>query len=287
MIKDPDEYYTVKIPALMPYLIGAGILFAIIGLVFQSKEIWGGIIAGFASILIWVFTYAHTEFKEKQQFQNFKIVVWTELRSLARLLFDEAKAWDRLTGNKPTGEETEFNQTERRIVSVFELAAIHANLNKLADLRPEVADGVIMTLGMLRTLVPAVSETYEVEDKLLRKLGDTASRLDKNVAAGQMNWETYRSVLRHDYAVANQIQYENRIKIIKLLVRIYGRANRTADLLDRSGTISAYQQSRLTEEQRIKQEKEEADMELMFAQYRNLGEWTKEKLDTGPIQTGH
>jgi hypothetical protein len=268
----------VRPPKILPYILAFAAAFVVIGIVFPEKEVWGAVLASAASILVWLLTYVNSEQQERAKTESFKIVVWTELMGLSRVLYSEAKAWDEAQGNRPTGDETEFNQSAKRLTAVFQLAAITANLNRVSDLGPRTAEGIIITLAGLKVLPQAIGEVYSLEDRLLQKLQDTEAELDRALSERKIDTNFKHKTLKTDYLVANEIQYANRIKIIKLLVHTSEQAYLTAVNLDKDGAFSAFQKSTQTETRRAEYQAETESMRLMHAQYRNLGEWTKETL---------
>jgi hypothetical protein len=271
-IMQRSEHQTVKAPKLLPYMIAAGLLFVIIGMVFPEKEIWGGILAGFASMLVWLYSYVHSEFKEQEKLESFKLVVWTELRGLSRVMYDEAKTWEDATGGKPLATATEFNHKGRRLTAVFQLATTQANLNRLPDLGPIVAEGVIITNAMLGALSQAVQINFESDDDLFARVKETKARVDKAMIAGQMSWDLYNKIVQDDCYEANMAQHNSRVNIITLLLTVADRALRTATQLDKDGSFGRFQISTCTEEDQIAQGQEIADMNAMFVRYRKLRE---------------
>lgn len=261
---------TVKTPRLLPYLIGGLVVIVVVGMIFPEKEIWGGILAGFVSVLVWAYSYIHGEFKEQERVDSFKIVAWTELRGLARTLFLEAKVWDEATGNVPTGDEIEFKHKGRRLTSVFQLAAIQANLNRLPDLGPIVAEGVIATMATLSTLQTAIQINFETDDDLYDEYKKGTADIEEFYSNGVITHDTYISKMQHRSHKPNIVQYNSRVKITKLLLSISERAFRTADILDKNGAFRQFQVFTLGETQRIEREQEDADMKLMYAQFRTL-----------------
>lgn len=266
-----------RAPKILPYIFAFAAAFVIIGIVFPEKEIWGAVLASAASILVWLLTYVNSEQQERAKTENFKIVVWTELMGLARVLYSEAKVWDQETGNRPSSDVSEFNQSPKRLTTVFQLAAISANLNRVSDLGPQVAEGLISTMYGLRALPQAIEEHYSLDDRLLEKLVKAEAELDKALSERKIDVDFRDKSIKHDYLVANETQYETRIKIIKLLVRTSEEAYRTAVKLDRDGSFRSLQQSTQSESRRKEYDKEIEDMLMMHAQYRTLGKWTKEK----------
>jgi hypothetical protein len=252
---------------------------AVVAFVFRDKlaissdprivAFFGSLLGAFASVFLWVMTQ-RKERREKQTAKaNFEILVWTELRGLARILYDEAKAWDEATGNKPTGQETEFKHKGRRI-TVFQLAATQANLNRLHDLGPIVAEGVVATMATLSTLPTIVQLTFEFDEDKYDEFRRATFPYEKAFAEGGITETLYKSWLRRDCAQPNIDQYNLRIKVIERLLYISEQAFQTAHKLDKNGVFRQYQVSTLSEIQRIEQEQELADMKLMYAQFRTL-----------------
>lgn len=152
--------------------------------------------------------------------RNFRQALWTEIGSLYGTAFDEAQWWKKEMKDKRIGV------TEKRLVPHFQAVILNANLSRITDVKPEVADALIELRANLLILPEKIEFFYGVEDKLIEE-----------VKAKQMT-----------EARAVEILTVNKLKIFESLMRLAGRGRRGCLLLDPDGAFEAEREKSFTKE---------------------------------------
>ena len=152
---------------------GVFITLIIIGMIWPHKEIWGAVLAAFASILVWLLTYLHSEFQQREQAQRFRATIWTEMNVLGDALTREAEWWEeRLsvinTELAKAPSQQKWTVTQKRLLTNHQAAVLSANLDRITDFNTKTADVLIVLLARLRGLLEQQKAYYEAEDLMIK-----------------------------------------------------------------------------------------------------------------------
>jgi hypothetical protein len=157
---------------------GVFVMLVIVGVIWPQKEIWGAVLAAFASILVWLLTYLHSEFQQREQAQRFRAAIWTEMNVLGNALTREAEWWEarlsvinaELAKAQP---QQKWTVTQKRLLTNHQAAVLSANLDRITDFNSKTADVLIVLLARLRGLLEQQKAFYEAEDLMIQNRVDT------------------------------------------------------------------------------------------------------------------
>lgn len=223
----------------------------------KFSAFFGSLLGALTSILVWVFASRDAQNEKQTDRDNFKKVVWNELMSFYSTMHKEALWWHTTTGEPSTGEEKEFEETQKRVLSGFELRVIDANLNRLTELEPETTDGIIGILGRVRILHQAGIKHEEMERRLQSDL-QSVMRLRGPGAIEKQN-ETFK--------IALEAQYKSRRSLTILLVSTAYAAHAVAYQMDSDGSYERNLRSKISKKDWYQLIGELDELKLLYKRY--------------------
>ncbi|MEL3892534.1 hypothetical protein V6B08_19815 [Ferrovibrio sp. MS7] len=167
----------------------------------------GSSLAVGSSAFIWLLTYWQKVSEAEKAKRNFRQALWTEISSLYGTAYDEAQWW------KNEAAESRYGATEKRLLNHFQAGVLNANLARITDIKPRVADSLIALRAFTLILPEKIEFYYEVEDKILA-----------GVKADCMT-----------EVVAIEILTRNKKKMCDFLMRLAGGGRKCSQLLDQDG----------------------------------------------------